>query len=71
MRPHPQSFQSDKEIIDRLMQKYPESEMFLWNRDNDNFSVLQAADILISDFSGVIFDYSLVFDEFCIGSEKF
>ena len=25
-----------------------------WNRDNDNFEVLRRADILISDFSGVI-----------------
>ena len=33
-----------------------------WNFDNDNFSVLNRADILISDFSGTMFDFSLVFD---------
>ena len=33
------------------------------NSSNDNFDVLRRSDILISDYSGVIFDYSLVFDK--------
>ncbi len=61
IRPHPQSYLSEKETIDSLTAKYPESERLQWNRDNDNFGVLSRADIMISDFSGVIFDYSLVF----------
>ena len=36
--------------------------MFSWNFDNDNFEVLNQADIMISDFSSVIWDYTLVFD---------
>lgn len=60
IRPHPQSFTSEKEMIDRLMKSYPELE---WNRDVDNFDVLNRSDILISDFSGVIFDFALVFDK--------
>lgn len=63
VRPHPQSFTSEKEMIDKLMQEYPESEQLEWNRDNDNFEVLRRSDILISDFSGVIFDFSLVYDK--------
>ena len=63
VRPHPQSFISEKEMIDKLMSKYPESENLEWNRDNDNFEVLRRADILISDFSGVIFDFTLVYDK--------
>ena len=62
VRPHPQSFSSEKELLDRLMADYPEGERLEWNRDNDNFEVLRRADIMISDFSGVIFDFSLVFD---------
>ncbi len=61
VRPHPQSFASEKELMDELMEKYPESEQLEWNRDNDNFEVLRRSDILISDFSGVIFDFSLVY----------
>lgn len=63
IRPHPQSFSSEKEMIDRLMKKYPDSEKLKWNRDNDNFEVLRKADIMITDFSGVIFDYTLVYDK--------
>lgn len=61
VRPHPQSFASEKELLERLMREFPESERLEWNRDNDNFEVLRRSDIMISDFSGVIFDYCLVF----------
>ena len=63
VRPHPQSFTSEKELIDGLMRKYPVSEQIEWNSDTDNFEVLRRADILISDFSGVIFDFALVYDK--------
>ena len=61
IRPHPQSFSSEKKMIDSLMKEFPESEQLEWNRDNDNFDVLSRSSIMISDFSGVMFDYSLVF----------
>lgn len=63
VRPHPQSFKSEKALMDKLMKEYPDSEQMEWNRDNDNFEVLRRADILISDFSGVIFDFSLIYDK--------
>lgn len=59
VRPHPQSFSSEKEILEPLMEKYSNIE---WNRDNDNFKVLSNADIMISDFSSVVFDYTLIFE---------
>ena len=62
IRPHPQSFTAEKDLMERLMQKYADTPLE-WNRDNDNFNVLKSADIMISDFSGVIFDFSLVFDK--------
>ncbi len=62
IRPHPQSFESEKELLDGLMSKFPESEDLKWNRDNDNFEVLRSSDIMITDFSGVMFDYALIFD---------
>ena len=62
IRPHPQSFTSEKDMIDRLMAAFPGNDQLEWNRDNDNFSVLARSSIMISDFSGVMFDYSLVFD---------
>ncbi len=62
IRPHPQSFISEKDLMDDLMAKYPGNDMLEWNRDNDNFEVLRRSDIMISDFSGVMFDYALIFD---------
>ena len=61
VRPHPQSYKSETEMINRFMEKYPASDRLEWNRDNDNFDVLNRSDILVSDFSGVIFDFSLIY----------
>lgn len=63
IRPHPQSYTSEKALMDSLQQQYHASDKLEWNRDRDNFDVLNRADVLISDFSGVIFDYALVFDK--------
>ena len=63
VRPHPQSFQSETEMLERLMKQFPDTDRFSWNRDTDNFDVLRGSDVMISDFSGVIFDYALVFDK--------
>lgn len=70
IRPHPQSFTSEKELMDSLMAKYPETDRLKWNRDPDNFNVLNEADILISDFSGVLFDFSLVYNKPVIYTES-
>ena len=50
-------------MLDDLMKKFPESEDLEWNSDTDNFDVLNRSDILISDFSAVMFDFTLVFDK--------
>lgn len=63
IRPHPQSKTSDKDVLDSLMAKYPDGEAVTWNFDNDNFDCLNEADVMITDFSGVIFDYALIFDK--------
>lgn len=62
IRPHPQSMVSEKEMMEKLMLAFPNSSRLEWNFDNDNFDVLKKSDILITDFSGIIFDYTLVFD---------
>lgn len=63
IRPHPQSKVSETEMLNALQNKFPNNEKFEWNFDNDNFNVLNEADIMISDFSGVIFDYIFIFDK--------
>ena len=63
LRPHPQSFTADKELMDTLMSAFPDSDKLEWNRDPDNFEVLRRSDLMISDYSGVIFDFAFVFDK--------
>lgn len=63
VRPHPQSYISDPDMLNSLKEKFPESDKFSWNSDNDNFSVLSESDIMITDFSGIIFDYTFIFDK--------
>ena len=62
IRPHPQSFISEMELIEGLMKEFPESDKLHWNRDADNFDVLKRSDLLISDISGSIYDYSFIFE---------
>ncbi len=69
IRPHPQSFVSEKEILEPLQKAYPNTDKLIWDKSDDNFDSLHQSDILISDFSGVIFDYSLVFDKPVIYTE--
>ena len=62
LRPHPQSLSSEKELIDRLRKRFPEDGKLEWNFDNDNFDALYRSDLLISDYSSVVFDFALIFD---------
>ena len=63
IRPHPQSFISEKDLMAKLMAEFPESDRLHWDRNVDNFDTLNQSDILVSDYSGVIFDYTLVFEK--------
>lgn len=60
VRPHPQTIVSEQTILKPLQEKFTQIE---WNYDNDNFDVLNKADLIITDFSGIIFDFACVFDK--------
>lgn len=66
LRPHPQSFASEKDLIEHLRLLFPDVE---WNTDADNFSVLARSDVMISDYSGVMFDFAFAFDKPVICAE--
>ena len=61
IRPHPQSLISDKEIIEKFEKRYKDKNNVEWDFNSVNISSLSRADIMISDFSGVIFDYAFLF----------
>ena len=62
VRPHPQSRKVEKELLDDLMTRFPDSEQLEWDNCNDGFPSLCRADVMISDFSNVVFDYALIFN---------
>ncbi|MCL2128780.1 MAG: CDP-glycerol glycerophosphotransferase family protein [Treponema sp.] len=57
VRPHPQSLMVEKEMLDRLSEKYKENPNLEWDFERDNIYSLKKADVMISDFSGVMLDY--------------
>jgi CDP-glycerol glycerophosphotransferase (TagB/SpsB family) len=59
IRPHPQSKKSEGEMLKRLEDKYTS---FIWDYKAENMDSLSKADIMISDFSGIIFDYAFLFN---------
>ena len=60
VRPHPQSKKSEADLLEKLEEKY---SAYTWDYNSENISSLSKADVMISDFSGVIFDYIFLFDK--------
>lgn len=61
LRPHPQSFISDAELMERLQKELATYKNITWDKNPDGFDSLSRASVLISDYSGVIFDFAFVF----------
>lgn len=63
VRPHPQSFISEVEMVEELMAAFPANEHRKWDREIDGLISMSQADIMISDFSGIIFDFVSLFNK--------
>lgn len=63
IRPHPQSFIAEPELMKQLQKELSAYANVSWDSSADNFDVLANSDIMISDLSGVIFDYAFVFEK--------
>ena len=63
VRPHPQSKKSEKEMLDRLTERYKDSKNLTWDYERDNIYSMKKSDIMISDFSGIIYDYTFLCDK--------
>lgn len=62
IRPHPQSLKHEKQILNRLHEKYKNVSAVSWDYSPENLTALSQSDIMISDFSGIIFDYVFLFN---------
>ena len=63
IRPHPQSAKSEPQILERLKKRYQGRGNIEWNFDRDNIYAMKRADIMISDFSSIIYDYTFLCDK--------
>ena len=68
IRPHPQSLISEKGLILKLQQQFQNCENIQWDFSNNNIETMAISDILITDFSGIIFDFLFLFNKPCIYS---
>ena len=63
VRPHPQSKKSESNILEKLETKYKDAPNLHWDYERENIYSLAKSDVMISDFSGIIFDYTFLFDK--------
>jgi hypothetical protein len=61
VRPHPQSKKSEPGVLEALTAKYKDT--IEWDYERENIYSLVKADIMISDFSGIIYDYTFLCDK--------
>jgi hypothetical protein len=62
VRPHPQSFTSEKNLMNELLHSYPDSDNLKWDNEKDGLKAMFHADLMVSDFSGIIYDYLFLFE---------
>ena len=63
IRPHPQSKKSESAMLEKLTSRYQGTSNFIWDYETDNIFSLSKSDIMISDYSGIIYDYLFLFNK--------
>ncbi|MCL2065956.1 MAG: CDP-glycerol glycerophosphotransferase family protein [Treponema sp.] len=62
VRPHPQSSIAEKAMLERLVERYKNNTNIEWDYNDDNINTLSKSDVMISDYSCIVFDYIFLFD---------
>ena len=68
IRPHPQSLVSEKKLIQKLQEKFSKYENIRWDFSNENLQAMASADIMITDFSNIIYEFLFLYNKPCIYS---
>ena len=63
IRPHPQMKIDNPQLLENLLQKYPNQKRLVWDFERDNLPSMAKSDIMISDFSGIVFEYAFTFNK--------
>lgn len=63
VRPHPQTHIIETKMLERIKSELGSDSNLEWDIAADGFDSLWRSDLMISDFSGVIFDYAFIFEK--------
>ena len=63
IRPHPQSKKSETTVLEKLFIHYEGISNLEWDYETENIYSMAKSDIMISDFSGIIYDYTFLFNK--------
>jgi hypothetical protein len=63
LRPHPQSWIQEQALLSTLRASLADAAGVRWDADADGNRALQWADVMVSDFSGVVFDCAFVYEK--------
>ena len=63
LRPHPQSSISEKKLLDTLKEELKEYNNVEWDFEKENILSMSRSDVMISDFSSIMFDYIFLFSK--------
>lgn len=62
IRPHPQSRLVEQPLLDRLTAALATYTNVHWDSKTDGLPAMRTADVLISDFSGIVFDFAFLME---------
>ena len=63
VRPHPQSKKSENTMLKNLEERYKNFTHLEWDYARENIYTLSKTDIMISDYSGIIYDFIFLFNK--------
>lgn len=63
LRPHPQSYVSFPDVVKNIEHKFGSNSNFEIDKNASGASSLARADVMISDISGVVFDFAFVYEK--------
>ena len=63
LRPHPQSHISEVEMLNTLREEVKHFPNLQWDNERDGMQSMARADLMVSDLSGVVFDFAFVFEK--------
>lgn len=62
-RPHPQSAVSDKDILEPILRAHRDNPDFVADRNRTGIASMTDADVMITDLSGVLFDFAFLYSK--------